>query len=121
MDLELVEGAHVSGIADADFLLAPADREPWVARTFLQPPLLNLAAHLEVEFDEQSPVIALLRLELVDLVEGAGHRLVIGSAENAVVKHAPVPAAEEDGRLTGSGQLTPETPEPMPFGRFAAV
>ena len=75
----------------------------------------------KIQLHEQRPIIALLRLELVDLVEHAGDRLLRCAAEHAVVEHAAVPAAEEDRRVSGARELAPEAREPMPLAGLAPV
>ena len=86
-----------------------------------QPGLLRFGADLEIELHDQGAVIALLGFELVDLIVYAGHRILRGTAEHAVVEHAAVPAAIEDRGLARARQLAPETGQPMAFARLAPV
>jgi hypothetical protein len=87
----------------------------------LEPELLGFSADLKEQFDDQRAIVPLLRFKLVDLIERARGRLVVDSAQYAVVKHAPVPAAKEDRSLSGRRKLAPKWRQPMTFGGFATL
>src|SRR5205085_4150213 len=103
-----------------EIVLGPAQL-PRALPAASHPLFLHVGADIEVELDQQGAVVALLRLELIDLVEHAWDRFLGGPAEHSVVEHAPVPAAEEDRRVAGARQLAPEAGEPVAFAGFASV
>ena len=93
----------VGHIVGADELVLLGPRSPRVLPRSRQTPLLHVGAHVEVELDQQCPVIALLGLELIDLVEHASDQFFGGPAKHPVIESAAVPAVEEDRRSPGVG------------------
>ena len=91
----------------------------------LQPLVLRLLGDVEEELDDGRAVVALLRLELVDLVIGAAPFGLGGEALDPLDQDAAVPAAVEDRDLAGAGQPLPEAPEdngaPSPPSVGAAI
>ena len=68
---------------------------PRILAALAQPLVLDGGGDVEEELDDQRAMIALLGLELVDLVVGAGPVLGLAAAERAIVDDLAVPAAIE--------------------------
>src|SRR5207237_360124 len=84
--------ALIGGMVGPDEHFVGVSQAPWALPAPDQSLILNVGADVEVKLDQQGSIIALLRLEFVDLVEYPRDRFFSCPAEHAILEHAAVPA-----------------------------